>query len=102
MKRFFSQISSKLPQSSSSAQNAPRVEENLNQLEETHHSAKRLKQGVHLDSLPADLKKRIPIRDYHPDERDEIRRAYIQRGPHQPRIREFPQSDIYGLKVDQE
>ncbi|KAH0739753.1 hypothetical protein KY290_038458 [Solanum tuberosum] len=79
MTRFFSPISSKLPQSSSSAQNAPRVEENLNQLEETHHSAKRLKQGVDLDSLPADPKKRIPIRDYHPDERDEIRRAYIQR-----------------------
>ncbi|XP_049343187.1 uncharacterized protein LOC125807502 [Solanum verrucosum] len=98
MKRFFSPISSKLPQSSSSAQNAPRVEENLNQLEETHHSAKRLKQGVDLDSLPADPKKRIPIRDYHPDERDEIRRAYIQRGPHQPRSREFSQSDISGLK----
>ncbi|KAH0768458.1 hypothetical protein KY285_004329 [Solanum tuberosum] len=79
MKRFFSPISSKLPQSSSSAQNAPRVEENLNQLEETHHSAKRLKQRVDLDSLPADPKKRIPIRDYYPDERDEIRRAYIQR-----------------------
>ncbi|KAH0694244.1 hypothetical protein KY285_021341 [Solanum tuberosum] len=93
MKRFFSPISSKLPQSSSSAQNAPRVEENLNQLEETHHSAKRLKQGVDLDSLPADPKKRIPIRDYHPDERDEIRRVYIQRGPHQPRIREFPQNE---------
>ncbi|KAH0746043.1 hypothetical protein KY285_007700 [Solanum tuberosum] len=98
MKRFFSPISSKLPQSSSSAQNAPRVEENLNQFEETHHSAKRLKQGVDLDSLPTDPKKRIPIRDYHLDERDEIRRAYIQRGPHQPRIREFPQSDISGLK----
>ncbi|KAG5603829.1 hypothetical protein H5410_025321 [Solanum commersonii] len=66
MKRFFSPISSKLPQSSSSAQNAPQ--------------------------------KRIPIRDYHPDERDEIRRAYIQRGPHQPRIGEFPQSDLFGLK----
>ncbi|KAG5616289.1 hypothetical protein H5410_016113 [Solanum commersonii] len=52
MKRFFSPISSKLPQSSSSGQNAPHP------------------------------KKRIPIRDYHPDERDEIRRAYIQRGPH--------------------
>jgi len=98
MKRFFSPISSKLPQSSSSAQNAPRVEENLNQLEETHHSAKRLKQGVDLDSLPADPKKRIPIRDYHPDERDEIRRAYIQRGPHQPRIHKFSQSDIYEFK----
>ncbi|KAG5602718.1 hypothetical protein H5410_034088 [Solanum commersonii] len=48
--------------------------------------------------IPLDPKKRIPIRDYHPDERDEIRRAYIQRGPHQPRIREFPQSDLFGLK----
>ncbi|KAG5620054.1 hypothetical protein H5410_005272 [Solanum commersonii] len=68
MKRFFSPISSKLPQSSSSAK------------------------------MLLDPKKRIPIRDYHPDERDEIRRAYIQRGPHQPRIHEFPQSDLFGLK----
>ncbi|KAG5608854.1 hypothetical protein H5410_020135 [Solanum commersonii] len=67
MKRFFSPISSKLPQSSSSAQNAPHP------------------------------KKRIPIRDYHPDERDEIRRAYIQRGPHQPRISECDEDATYCL-----
>ncbi|XP_060173475.1 uncharacterized protein LOC132604137 isoform X1 [Lycium barbarum] len=98
MKRYFSTVSSKFPQPSSSAQNVPRVEENLNQLEENHHSAKKQKQGVDLDSLPADPNKRIPILDYHPDERDEIRRAYIQRGPHQPRLPRFPQTDFYGYK----
>ncbi|XP_059281646.1 uncharacterized protein LOC132035402 [Lycium ferocissimum] len=98
MKRYFSTVSSKFPQPSSSAQNVPRVEENLNQLEENHHSTKKQKQGVDLDSLPADPNKRIPILDYHPDERDEIRRAYIQRGPHQPRLPRFPQTDFYGYK----
>ncbi|XP_060214793.1 uncharacterized protein LOC132641730 [Lycium barbarum] len=98
MKRYFSTVSSKFPQPSSSAQNVPRMEENLNQLEENHHSAKKQKQGVDLDSLPADPNKRIPILDYHPDERDEIRRAYIQRGPHQPRLPRFPQTDFYGYK----
>ncbi|XP_059285124.1 uncharacterized protein LOC132038477 [Lycium ferocissimum] len=89
MKRFFSLVSSKLPQSSSSATNAPQVEENLNQLEENHHSAKKQKQRVDLDSLSADPKKRIHILDYLPDELDEIRRAYIQRRPHQPQLPMF-------------
>ncbi|XP_060190828.1 uncharacterized protein LOC132620145 [Lycium barbarum] len=75
MKRFFSLVSSKLPQSSSSAPNAPQVEEYLNQLEENHHSAKKQKQGVELDSLWADSKERIPILECHLDEHDEIRRA---------------------------
>lgn len=66
------------------------MEENLNQLEETHHSAKISKQEVDLDSLPADPKKRISSQNYHADEHDEIRRTYIQRGPHQPRIHDFP------------
>ncbi|KAG5607096.1 hypothetical protein H5410_028588 [Solanum commersonii] len=65
MKRFFSPISSKLPQSSSSAQNAPRGRKLEPIRAETHHSAKRFKQGVDFDSLQ-DPKKRIPIRDYHP------------------------------------
>ncbi|KAK4727013.1 hypothetical protein R3W88_031930 [Solanum pinnatisectum] len=76
MKRFFSPILSKLPQSSSSSQNTLPVEENLNQLEENQ----------------------IPILNYHLNEHDESRRAYIQRGPHQPGIPKFPQRYIYGLK----
>ncbi|XP_059277776.1 uncharacterized protein LOC132031939 [Lycium ferocissimum] len=100
MKRYFSTISSKLPQPSSFALNISRVEENLNQLEENHHSAKRQKQGVDLDSLLADPKKRISILDYHPDERDEIRRAYIQRRPHQLQLPMFSQTDFYGYKYE--
>ncbi|KAM3202208.1 hypothetical protein P3L10_029832 [Capsicum annuum] len=75
MKRYFAPVSLKLAQSSSSTQNTPRVEENLNQLEENHHSAKKQKQGVNFDSLPADPKKRKSIWEYHPNDRDEIRRT---------------------------
>ncbi|XP_047266475.1 uncharacterized protein LOC107839933 [Capsicum annuum] len=98
LKRYFAPVSSKLPQSSSSIQNTPRVEENLNQVEENHHSAKRQKQRVNLNSLLVDPKERKFIWEYNLNDRDEIRRAYIQRGPHQPRVREFPQRDISGLK----
>ncbi|XP_009767402.2 uncharacterized protein [Nicotiana sylvestris] len=98
MKRYFTPVSSKLPQSSSSRQNAPPGEENLNQLEEQPPSSKKQRQRVDLDSLKADPKEKISIRDYHPNERDEIRRAYLQRGPYQPRNHKFPKRDFSGLK----
>ncbi|XP_016473052.2 uncharacterized protein LOC107795005 [Nicotiana tabacum] len=98
MKRYFTPASSKLPQSSSSRQNAPPGEENMNQLEEQPPSSKKQRQGVDLDSLKADPKERISIRDYHPNERDEIRRAYLQKGPYQPRTHKFPKRDFFGLK----
>jgi len=33
---------------------------------------------------------------YHPDERDEVRRAYLQKGPFQPRNHAFPQTLMSG------
>ncbi|XP_019229224.1 PREDICTED: zinc finger MYM-type protein 1-like [Nicotiana attenuata] len=98
MKRFYPPASSKLPQPSSSSPIATPVEQNLNQLEEQPQSSKRQRQGVDLDSLPTDPKERIPIRDYHPNERDEIRREYLRRGSYQPRHHKFPQRDFSGLK----
>ncbi|XP_075074572.1 uncharacterized protein LOC142161697 [Nicotiana tabacum] len=98
MKRYFTPVSSKLPQSSSSRQNAPPGEENLNQLEEQPPSSKKQRQRVDLDSLKADPKEKISIRDYHPNELDEIRRAYLQRGPYQPGNHKFPKRDFSGLK----
>ncbi|XP_070043234.1 uncharacterized protein [Nicotiana tomentosiformis] len=74
MKRFYPPVSSKLPQSSSSSLIVTPVEENLNQLVEQPQSSKKQRQGIYLDSLKTDPKERLPIRDYHPNERDEIRR----------------------------
>nr|XP_016486156.1 PREDICTED: zinc finger MYM-type protein 1-like [Nicotiana tabacum] len=98
MKRFYPPVSFKLPQSTSSSLIVTPVEENLNQLVEQPQSSKKQRQRIDLDSLKTDPKERLPIRDFHPNERDEIRREYLRRGPCQPRYHKFPQRDFSGLK----
>ena len=41
-------------------------------------------------NLEADPEKRIPISDYHANIRDDVRRAYIAKGPCQPNLINFP------------
>ena len=47
-----------------------------------------------MEDLPSDSGKRIKIPAYHPNDRDKIRRAYLQRGPCQPTQHNFPQRKI--------
>ena len=47
-----------------------------------------------MEDLPSDSGKRIKISAYHPNDRDKIRRAYLQRGPCQPTQHNFPQRKI--------
>ena len=44
-----------------------------------------------LQNLPCDPSLRPKILDYHPSDRDEIRRYYLQNGPCQPKEINFPQ-----------
>lgn len=37
-----------------------------------------------LNNLPADPGRRLKITRYHPNDRDKVRRAYLQKGPCQP------------------
>uniref|UniRef100_A0A7N0R9D3 TTF-type domain-containing protein n=1 Tax=Kalanchoe fedtschenkoi TaxID=63787 RepID=A0A7N0R9D3_KALFE len=53
---------------------------------------------VDLENLPADPGLRRKISEYHPNIRDEVRRAYILKGPCQPIKHKFPQRDIGGAK----
>jgi len=46
---------------------------------------------VDLSALQSDPAKRKLISHYHPNEHDEIRRTYIQKGPYQPQNHVFPQ-----------
>ncbi|CAL1403229.1 unnamed protein product [Linum trigynum] len=55
-------------------------------------------QKVDLNSLQADPGLRLPITSFHPNVHDEIRRAYLQKGPCQPRLHQFPFRDIGGRK----
>ncbi|XP_010412600.1 PREDICTED: uncharacterized protein LOC104698923 [Camelina sativa] len=51
---------------------------------------------IDLDDLPWDPAKRKRIISYHPNQRDEVRRKYLTRGPCQPRGHRFKQTAIGG------
>ncbi|XP_022008030.1 zinc finger MYM-type protein 1-like [Helianthus annuus] len=51
---------------------------------------------IDLDTLPSDPYDRKPIESYNVNQKDAIRRAYILRGPYQPRGIEFPQTKFQG------
>ncbi|XP_076958450.1 uncharacterized protein LOC143634180 [Bidens hawaiensis] len=53
---------------------------------------------VDLNDLPWDPSERQPISSYHPSQKDEIKRAYLLRGPCQPTEHDFPQTN-YGSKL---
>ncbi|XP_052621086.1 uncharacterized protein LOC111877426 [Lactuca sativa] len=49
---------------------------------------------VDLNTLPADPGERPSMEVYHVNQRDEIRRAYLQKGPYQPCAHSFQQREI--------
>ena len=59
---------------------------------ENNHISQTQFQKVDLDSLDYDPGARKQIWEYHVNQRDEIRRAYIKNGPHQPRPEKYNQS----------
>ncbi|KAG5569788.1 hypothetical protein H5410_059554 [Solanum commersonii] len=82
----------KVSNSSSIAQNQPNGEENANHLEVPSHSS----QEFDSSSLKVDPGERTQILEFHPNHCDAIRRAYLQKKPCQPLLREFPQTNIFG------
>ncbi|XP_016437951.2 uncharacterized protein LOC107763954 [Nicotiana tabacum] len=87
---------SKVPKISSASQNPSNREENANQSDFPSHSS--IRQEIDTIAPQSDPAERTLILEYHPNHRDEIRRAYIQGGPCQPRYHDFPQSDFFGFK----
>ncbi|KAL9677802.1 hypothetical protein QQ045_015638 [Rhodiola kirilowii] len=55
-----------------------------------HHGTSSASEIVNLDDLPWDPAERKKITQYHPNQRDEVRRKYLIRGPCQPRGHAFP------------
>ncbi|XP_023754954.1 uncharacterized protein LOC111903409 [Lactuca sativa] len=49
-----------------------------------------------INNIPSDLTDRPRITSYHPNQRDEIRRAYWIKGPSQPKVHDFPSIKIGG------
>ncbi|XP_028083501.1 zinc finger MYM-type protein 1-like [Camellia sinensis] len=77
------------------------VSQDLSPIRETYgsdlieHSSK--KSHIDLETLPTDLGLRKKILEYHPNDQYEIRRAYLLKGPCQPRSHKFPQRDVGGV-----
>ena len=55
-------------------------------------SSKSSSMDINLTKLPIDPGLRTPILDYHPNIGDQVRRAYLLKGPCQPRHRNFSYS----------
>ena len=53
-------------------------------------TSKKTRTEINLEDLPADPRLRKRILTYDPNVRDQIRRAYLQKGPCQPRSHTFP------------
>jgi len=52
------------------------------------------KTSIDINALPSDPVDRKPISSYHPNDHDEVRKAYLRRGPCQPRNHAFPQTKM--------
>ncbi|KAL4613890.1 hypothetical protein ACB092_07G014500 [Castanea dentata] len=68
--------------------------ENLDYNNESGSNPKRTRIEVDVANLPTDPGLRIKICNYHPNERDQIRRHYLQNKPCQPVDHDFPQSQF--------
>ena len=54
---------------------------------------------IHPGTLLTDPGLRRPIYEYHINDRDAIRRAYLQKGPHQPSHYDFPQKQFGNIST---
>ncbi|RWR87947.1 zinc finger MYM-type protein 1-like protein [Cinnamomum micranthum f. kanehirae] len=70
--------------------NAPPLTIENDKNDEMPSSPKKGRIEVNLTDLPADPGLWNPISNYHPTDRDQVRRAYLQKGPCQPRDHKFP------------
>ena len=72
--------------------------ENLSQSYHLVGDSKKSHVDINLSALPSDLGLRPRIMDDNPNDRDQIRRAYLQQGPCQPHDHNFPQKE-FGVKL---
>ena len=93
MEKIFNKIARQSIGSSSASANSPLIQDNekesvqppsSNEEPISRNPSFSKRNPIDTNALPADPAERKPISSYHPNERDEVRRAYLQRGPCQP------------------
>ncbi|GMP48071.1 hypothetical protein CsSME_00015559 [Camellia sinensis var. sinensis] len=72
-----------------------KLESSLSQeKDDNYSSAKQSRIEINLVDLPVDPRLRPRIMDYNANDRDRIRKAYLQKGLCQPRDHNFPQKSF--------
>ncbi|KAL6538265.1 hypothetical protein OROGR_012253 [Orobanche gracilis] len=94
MKRYFSRINVSQPPEPPTSEPSVGQSSRINVSQSS--STPSMPKLIDLKELPSDPCERKKISDYHPNQRDEIRRTYLIRGPCQPRGHEFPYTMIGG------
>ncbi|XP_057540814.1 uncharacterized protein LOC130818673 [Amaranthus tricolor] len=96
MDRYFKKLSfgSLIGNTSSRSENLPTPLEEAQSPQQ--HTPSTQKGRIDVSVLPSDPADRWPIPNYDVNDRDEVRRAYIQRGPYQPRNDTYPQTILSG------
>lgn len=80
----------------------PSIEQNIRRHDSIHNeliesNSRQTYAKLNLSSLPADLGLMIKILEYHPNDRDKVRNAYLQKGPCQPHNYNFRKRPIENL-----
>ena len=67
-------------------------------MQDSSSSSKWIRVDFNLENLPSDLGLREKISSYHPNNHDEIRRFYLQKGHCQlvPQNHDYPLTDFFG------
>ena len=65
----------------------------------TQSSSKKSHIEINPNTLLADLGLRRPIYEYHVNDKNAIRRAYLQKGPYQPSHYDFPQKQFENIST---
>ena len=67
-------------------------------MQDSSSSSKRIRVDFNLENLPSDPRLRENISSYHPNNHDQIRRFYLQKGPCQAilQVHDYPLIDFSG------
>jgi hypothetical protein len=87
MERYYKRKTGASDTNVGSSSGATPVQASRSKVQKSNSSVREL---IDLDKLPRDPAKRKRMFDYHPNQRDEIRRKYLLWGPYQPRTYDFP------------
>ena len=70
--------------------------QNSSPVQDSSSSSKQIRVDFNLENFSANLGLQEKISSYHPNNHDEIRRIYLQKGLCQPVLHEYPPTDFSG------